>query len=191
VEHDGTDRLASAMDCFACGDDVAFDEVCTLALPPIRRFVRSMCRDPVLAQDITQETLLRIHRSRGSYRQRAAVLPWAYAIARNLFRDALKEQRLAQRLFAPERAGQVRRSIHGEEPTSSPEERLARVEVRQTLERALGLLPEAQATVLRLLKLQDLSVAEVASFLGITVGAVKLRAHRAYESLRHLSCLAD
>ena len=52
------------------------------------------------------------------------------------------------------------------------------------MERALGALPEAQREAVVLLKIEGLSVAEAAERVGVTPGALKLRAHRGYRALR-------
>jgi RNA polymerase sigma-70 factor (ECF subfamily) len=64
------------------------------------------------------------------------------------------------------------------------EELFADKELSQALDQALHRLPETQASAFRLLKGEGLSVAEVATIMGTTKGAVKLRAHRAYQALR-------
>ena len=61
------------------------------------------------------------------------------------------------------------------------------IEARQTAQRlagALAQLPDSQRTAFELLKQDGLTLAEAAAVLGVTATAVKLRAHRAYESLR-------
>ena len=61
---------------------------------------------------------------------------------------------------------------------------MAAQELSTEIEAILVRIPETQATAFRLLKQEDLSVAEAAAVLGTTEGTVKLRAHRAYEALR-------
>ena len=71
------------------------------------------------------------------------------------------------------------------EPAQSPDG-FDRLDDRQTkaLRTQLAALPESQREALILLKVQGLSTAEAAAVTGSTRGAIKLRAHRAYESLR-------
>ena len=86
--------LERAMTRFAGGEDGALGDVYDLASPAVFTFLLRMCRDRSLAEDLTQETFLRIHRARGLYRVGAAVLPWAYTIARRLFLDAVRARRI-------------------------------------------------------------------------------------------------
>jgi len=180
--------LEQAMDRFAAGDDGALGDVYDLAAPSVMSFLMGLTRDRQLAEDLTQETFLRIHRARGLFHPGAPVLPWAYTIARRLFLDDVRTRR-AGRLVSSAPAPGAR---DGDEAPAldvaaggpTAEELFADKELSQALERALQKLPESQASAFRLLKGEGLSVAEVAAIMGTTKGAVKLRAHRAYEALR-------
>jgi RNA polymerase sigma-70 factor (ECF subfamily) len=188
--------LERAMARFAAGEDAALGKVYDLAAPAVFTFLLRLCRERPLAEDLTQETFLRIHRARGLYRAGAAVLPWAYTIARRLFLDAVRSRRangagMAVSLEAGPKPGGA---SDGTPPAPfdvaaagpSAEQLLADVELSRIVDDALGRLPEAQASAFRLLKGEGLSVAEAAAVMGTTKGAIKLRAHRAYEALRTL-----
>ena len=178
------------MERFAAGDDAALAEVYDLGSPAVFSFLMGLCRDRQLAEDLTQETFLRIHRARGLFRAGSPVLPWAYTIARRLFLDQVRARR-AEKIVSPDApgddGGEARDGVAETAATApSAEELFADRELSAALETALQRLPEAQASAFRLLKGEGLSVAEVAGILGTTKGAVKLRAHRAYEALRGL-----
>jgi RNA polymerase sigma-70 factor (ECF subfamily) len=182
--------LEQAMDRFAAGDDAALGQVYDLAAPAVMTFLMGLTRDRQLAEDLTQETFLRIHRARGLFHPGAPVLPWAYTIARRLFLDDVRARR-ATRVVPHDpppgtRDGEDAPSLDVAGGGPNAEELLADRELSQALDQALHKLPEAQASAFRLLKGEGLSVAEVATILGTTKGAVKLRAHRAYEALRGL-----
>lgn len=185
--------LEQAMDRFAAGDNAALGDVYDLAAPAVLTFLMGLCRDRPLAEDLTQETFLRIHRARGLFHPGAAVLPWAYTIARRLFLDDVRSRKASKVVPVGPLAGTA--DGEGGDPAwapqvattgPSPEDLFADQELSRTLDAALERIPEAQASAFRLLKGEGLSVAEVASIMGTTKGAVKLRAHRAYEALRSL-----
>lgn len=192
--------LEQAMDRFASGDDAALGDVYDLASPAVLSFLKGLCRDPQQAEDLTQETFLRIHRARGLFRPGARVLPWAYTIARRLFLDEVRARR-SEKIF-PAGGGtsfgrdgsagggvdqtEAARALETASTGPSAEDLFADQELSRALDQALARLPEAQASAFRLLKGEGLSVAEVAGIMGTTKGAVKLRAHRAYETLRGL-----
>jgi RNA polymerase sigma-70 factor (ECF subfamily) len=182
---DGDSPLDRAMARFAAGEDAALAEVYDLGSPAVLTFLHRLCRDRPLAEDLTQETFLRIHRARGLYRPGAPVLPWAYTIARRLFLDSVRARRAeVQESYASDTERLSPHDVAGESP--SAEELLSDAELTQAVDDALAKLPEAQASAFRLLKGEGLSIAEVAAVMGTSKGAVKLRAHRAYVALRGL-----
>src|SRR6187399_22521 len=77
--------LDRAMDRYADGDDAAFDDIFSGLAPRLRLFLQRMGGNAELAEDLMQETFLRIHHCRGSFARGKPVAPWAYAIARNCF----------------------------------------------------------------------------------------------------------
>jgi len=179
----GESPLDRAMARFAAGEDAALAEVYDLGAPAVLTFLLHLCRDRPLAEDLTQETFLRIHRARGLYRSGAPVLPWAYTIARRLFLDSVRSRRNeVQDDFDLDAVALPPTEGTGVIP--SAEELLANTELAQAVDDALARIPEAQASAFRLLKGEGLSIAEVAAVMGTSKGAVKLRAHRAYLALR-------
>src|SRR5664279_2135342 len=90
---DGESPLDRAMARFAGGEDAALAEVYDLGAPAVFTFLLRLSNDRPLAEDLTQETFLRIHRARGLYRSGASVLPWVYTIARRLFLDNVRSRR--------------------------------------------------------------------------------------------------
>src|SRR5712692_5263384 len=142
--------------------------------PALLRFFRSQVASRGQADDLLQETWLRIHRVRHTYRPGEPVLPWVYAIARRVRVDGYRRMR---RIAMHETAMEVL------------PERPARVEPRNTLpafDTLVAALPEAQREVVIMLKVGGLSLEEVARATSSTVGAVKQKSHRAYERLRAL-----
>jgi RNA polymerase sigma-70 factor (ECF subfamily) len=140
--------------------------------PALVRFFQSQACSRHQADDLLQETWLRIHRVRHTYRPGEPVLPWVYAIARRVRVDGYRRMR---RITMHETAMEV------------VPDRPARVERRPLLpsfDKLVAALPEAQREVVTMLKVGELSLEEVARATSSTVGAVKQKAHRAYERLR-------
>jgi RNA polymerase sigma-70 factor (ECF subfamily) len=168
------------MDRYARGDDAAFSELYDLLAPRLLRYLTRQTGNAARAEDLVQQTLLRIHRARGRFHLGAAVVPWALAIARRLLIDDLryrKGDRLARSLEEEPGADVPDRA-------PSAEGLLAAAELQDRLNRELAKLPPPQREAFELLKNEELSLAEAAAVLGTTVTAVKLRAHRAYVTLR-------
>ena len=142
--------------------------------PALLRFFRSQVASRERADDLLQETWLRIHRVRHTYRPGEPVLPWIYAIARRVRVDGYRRTR--------------RITLHEIVMEVLPE-RPAPVEPRDLLpafDTLVAALPESQREVVTMLKVGGLSLEEVARATSSTVGGVKQKAHRAYERLRKL-----
>jgi RNA polymerase sigma-70 factor (ECF subfamily) len=147
--------------------------------PALLRFFRSQVASREQADDLLQDTWLRIHRVRHTYRPGEPLLPWIYAIARRVRIDGYRKmRRIAVRETAmavlPERAGQ--NESRGALPA---------------FDTLIAGLPETQREVITMLKVGGLSLEEVARATSSTVGSVKQKAHRAYERLRQLLCAAE
>lgn len=172
--------LDHAMSRYADGDDGAFGAIFNALAPRLLAFLRRLCGSPELARDLLQETFLRMHRARGSFVAGGAVVPWAYAIARNCF--------LSHARSLKSRAGRNSLDISDHEVAagleSNAEEAAA---VRQSAElvgRTLAKMSVTNREAFILIRFEGQSVAEAAQILGASEGAVKLRAFRAYEVLR-------
>ena len=142
--------------------------------PALLRFFKSQVASREQADDLLQETWLRIHRVRHTYRPGEPVLPWIYAIARRVRVDGYRRTR---RITLHE----TTMELLPERPV--PAEARNRVPAFETL---VAALPDAQREVVTMLKVGGLSLEEVARATSSTVGAVKQKAHRAYGRLRGL-----
>src|SRR5262245_43039313 len=168
------------MERYAAGDDTAFAAVYDALADRLHAYIRRHVRDLHGCDDLLQETFLRMHKARGTFLAGAAVLPWAFAIARRLVVDRARHDRRAPVDVDDVDADPVAAVRAGDRPEQVVEAR----EAARRLARALARLPESQRTAFELLKQDGLTLAEAAEVLGVSVTAVKLRAHRAYESIR-------
>lgn len=167
------------MDRYADGDDRAFGAVYDLLAPRLMAFLRKSVRDTALVEDLTQATLLQMHRARGQFLRGSAVLPWAFAIARRLLIDDLRKHKHAAKQALGD---DLLVSLAGSE--ASPLAAFEASQLAAVVDEALAAMPEAHRTAFRLLKVDGLSVAESAELLGASETTIKMRAHRAYEHLR-------
>lgn len=132
-------------------------------------------RDPALADDLLQQTFLRMHRGRAAFEPGGSVIPWAYAIGRRLLLDALRTRRRKPESALP--ADELLPS------SDNPESRVAGREDLAHLAEKLAKLPEDHRAAFELVRLEGLSLAEAAAVIGVTPNAIKMRAHRAYVAL--------
>ncbi|HEX2674225.1 MAG TPA: RNA polymerase sigma factor [Polyangiaceae bacterium] len=180
VQPAGADPLDRAMDRYADGEDAAFDELARGLTPRLRAFLVRLSGSRTLADDLTQETLLRIHRARGSFARGSAVIPWALAIGRNCFisHARAKKTRVSRNLL------DVTAIDVASGPDANAEATLAAQQSAAIVSQALATMPVANREAFVLIRYEGLSVATAAQLVGISEGALKLRAFRAYEILR-------
>jgi RNA polymerase sigma-70 factor (ECF subfamily) len=176
--------LDAAMDRYASGEDRAFSIVHAGLHQRLRLFLTRLCRTPALAEDLLQESFLRIHRARGGFARGSRVVPWAYAIARNAHTDHARSAhaRLTRPLDDGDEDGPHREPAAG--PGSSAEEITIARQTARAVEDVLARLPPAQREAFVLVRYEGMSVADTARILGTTENAVKLRAFHAYEAIR-------
>jgi RNA polymerase sigma-70 factor, ECF subfamily len=153
-----------AESCRALLDDIG---------PMLTTILRRLVVNPNELEDVYQEMLLAFFQARHTYEPSRPLEPWLFAIARNVAADH------ARRYW-------TRASV--EQPTDNIPERGQETELRTNLDLAdaLSRLPEQQREAFSLLKLEGLSAEQAAERAGTSVGALRVRAHRAYKALKKL-----
>jgi RNA polymerase sigma-70 factor (ECF subfamily) len=173
-------RLSEWMRASQAGDANAYRELLNAVEPQIRSIVRSKIRDEAAAQDVVQNTLLSIHRGRATYRAERPFGPWMRAIVRNAIVDHFRESKRRNDRETP--------LVHEEWPDlradTSDAFEAGVGSLPPELAEALAALPEAQRVAVSLIQVSGLSVAEAALQVGVSPGALKVRAHRGYQALR-------
>jgi RNA polymerase sigma-70 factor (ECF subfamily) len=163
--------------CKGDGDEVAFGMLYARLAPELGIFLRRFVRDTTLAEDLLQTTFLSFVRARGRYVPSTGVRGWVFTIAANAARDALRRRSTRrEEATIPE----VLNNLESVRPAGSDPQ------MAEAIEAALQQLPDDQREAVLLHKLHGLSFPEVASALGTSVGAAKVRAHRGYQRLRVL-----
>lgn len=166
------------------GDASAFRELYAEVAPRLYGYLVKMARQRPLADDLLQQTFLKVHRARAAYVRGADPIPWIYAIAHRTFLDeARKGKRAKVGVGETDELPEVAADLHGDPAGRRDEPRADPELVKATLD-ALAELPAQQREAVVLTKLEGKSVAEAAEIAGTTVGAMKVRAHRGYEALR-------
>ena len=140
----------------------------------LRRYARSLTRDPGEAEDLVQDALLRAYERRGSFRAGGSMRAWLLSILHNAFIDGVRSRRSEARRI--EAAGRI-----GESALAAPQEHSVRLsQVRE----AFMSLPEEQRAALHLVAIEGLSYQEAAGALGIPLGTLMSRIGRARAALR-------
>jgi RNA polymerase sigma-70 factor (ECF subfamily) len=165
-------ELESLMVRYQQGDLSGASELVTRLSPALHRFFMVQFVSRRYADDLLQETWLRIHEVRHTYRPGEPVLPWLYSIARHIRVDQYRKTR--------------RTEVREQQVERLPEQTLVARDSGPDLEALLSNLPESQREVVLMLKVSGLSLEEVARATSSSVGSVKQKAHRAYDRLREL-----
>jgi RNA polymerase sigma-70 factor (ECF subfamily) len=165
-------QLGAWMAAAQRGDHERYRDLLEAVQPMVFTYLRRRIESETSAEDVTQDVLLTMHRARHTYDPQRPFEPWLYAIARSRLVDHLRRRR---RMSAIEVLTDALPQI-----AAAPEATSAGNSAFEILER----LPAAQREAFAMLKLEGLTTEEAAKRAGVSVSALKVRAHRAYKALR-------
>jgi RNA polymerase sigma-70 factor (ECF subfamily) len=172
------------MERTAVRDQAAFELLCASYAEPLRRHLLRMLRSPDSAEDLLQETLLRIWTHADQWDGRGAVRAWLFRIATSVALNALRTaQRRPQAAITLPNASDTTLSFWLTDPSMSPQEAIERSEEQARLHTLVARLPEEKREVLRMVHGDEMAIGEVARVLGIPPGTVRSRLHYATKQL--------
>jgi RNA polymerase sigma-70 factor (ECF subfamily) len=176
---------AELMSRYCDGDAAAFRALYALAAPRVLAYLLSLVRSRDAAEEILQQSFIKLHQARAAYVRGADPIPWLYTIAH---RTCIDEIRRSRRSYVsvqrsdrplPETPAEIDGRRRGDDVTFDD------ATIALVLD-AVETLPENQRLAVVLTKIHGKSLAEAAEILGTTPGAVKLRAHRGYVAVREI-----
>jgi RNA polymerase sigma-70 factor (ECF subfamily) len=144
----------------------------------VQGFVSRLVRQQALAEDLTQETFLRVERSSSAHRGEASKRTWLFAIALNVVRDHF---RAAARTPAPDPDPEATDRLSADENT---EQQVQQAEMSACIAEFLFQLPHPQCDVVALHDEAGLSHGEIAASLGLSVSNSRVLLHRGRAALR-------
>ena len=164
---------ARLMERLQQGDADACQELFDSVGPSLTYFLRRRVADPQELEDVYQEVFMAIFEARHTYEPGRPFEPWLFAITRNIAADYSRRRW---------------RRARWEELVAEPPERPVDTSnaAAPELSAILGELPPDQREAFSMLKLEGLSVEAAAARAGVSLSALKVRAHRAYKSLKRL-----
>jgi RNA polymerase sigma factor (sigma-70 family) len=179
---------AALMGRVRAGDEAAFAELMTRWELPVKRLIARIVFNVSEAEELAQETLLRVWQQREKFRDGAAVRPWIFAIAANLARNRLRWWRRRPEVSLQawsEMSGRGDRETEiGDRTGVGGAEALERAERAAAVRDAVAALPLELREALVLFEYEGLGQADIAMVLGCSVKAVESRVARAREKLR-------
>lgn len=149
------------------GDPDAFEELVRAYVADVHRWARHVVLDPQTAEDVSQETFLKVYRALPAFRWRSKFSTWLFQIARNCAIEATRTR------------ARERRVEHLDAPERSPPDLALRV----TLQRAIDALPDELREVFVAVEVFGFSYREASVILGMPIGTIKSRMHRTRRSL--------
>jgi RNA polymerase sigma-70 factor (ECF subfamily) len=171
------------------GDREAFAELVRRYKRPIFNFVLRQLRTPALAEDLTQETFLRVVQNAAEFKHESRFSTWIYTITRNLCVDHARRavHRRHASLDQPSAQSDDRpliESVADAHPRSSVERTVTSSRVADCIVRAIDTLPDEQREVFLLREVAGLSFKDVAEVTGIGENTVKSRMRYALDRLQ-------
>jgi len=140
-------------------------------------FCLRLTRDRAVAEDLVQEVFVRMLKYRHTFRSEAEFTPWMFAMARNAAVDQFRARprlEVQEDPEAPEPAA----------PLEHPIEEMEKKERSELLQAALQRLPREKRELLLLARFGEMKYEAIGELLGVSVGAIKVRVHRALKELR-------
>ncbi|XXF80617.1 RNA polymerase sigma factor [Myxococcaceae bacterium GXIMD 01537] len=175
---------------FRGGDARAFEALVRRHRTPVFNFILRQTGQRARAEDVLQETWLKVVRSAREYEPKAKFTTWLYTIARNLCVDSARKESYRQTASLEAPAGGAE-SAEGRplgeglpDEGASPERSAHNARVRPLLERALAGLPEEQREVFVLREYSGIPFKDIAEVTGVSENTVKSRMRYALEGLR-------
>jgi RNA polymerase sigma-70 factor (ECF subfamily) len=151
---------------------------------PIYRYVLGLVGNASLADDLTQETFLRVHQHLGELKDAAALEGWLYRIATNLCYDRFRHRELGGPSLPVLTPEEGRNDAACESGALRPDHFVEQQEMSDCVLRFLSALAPTYRQVLILHDLQGYTDPEIAQMLGLSLQNVKIRLHRARARLR-------
>lgn len=152
---------------------------------PLYNYIRRMVSSAPDAEDLFQETFLRVYKHLEKFRTDAVFRPWLYRIATNACRDHLRRRRRRPTvsLDAPGQADGVALVDRTASPTANPSQLAGESELAERLAAAVDALPVKHRAVFLMARYDGMAYDEIARALRIPVGTVKSRMNKAVRVL--------
>ena len=167
--------LEALMRRYQQADEEAARALIQAVSPRLLRYFCAQTFTRRFADDLLQDTWMRIHKARHTYRPVEPVLPWVFAIARHAVLDNYRKSRRVEI-----------REVQVDELPHTAYQDAGSKKSEIDLDTLLAPLTRNQRDVVVMLKIAGMSIEEVARATRSSAGSVKQKAHRAYQKLRDI-----
>ena len=183
---DPSARDRADMERLAAGHDAALNDLMERHATPVFHFLCRMVGNEDDANDLAQETFVRVFKSSGSFRANEKFSTWLYTIAANLAKNHFRWRSRHPAISIETETGDSEQTLGGTLPADSPSpnESALSAERAVAVRQAVGQLPEDMREAIVLCEWEERTVAEAAAILETTPKAVESRLYRARGILR-------
>lgn len=171
------------------GDMSAFELLVRRYQDALVNYINFTINDYHRAEDLAQETFLRVFKSASRYKPKSTFKSWLYTIATNLSRNELRNRARRKTYYLEDLVDEDEDVYQSEfliDTRLQPDILYEKKERQQLIKRTLDQLPENQRVALTLVTYQELSYEEISEILNCSIGAVKSLIHRARQNLKKL-----
>ena len=166
------------------GSDDAYREIVRLYERPVLSLIVRMVHDPVLAEDLAQETFVKAFRNLRRYDPRRRMASWLFKIAHHTTLDNLRRKALdTVPLEMSDGSGEESWEVLEAPASLLPDRRAESAELLAALEQAIARLRPNYREILLLRFREGLAYQEIADVTGLPMGTVKIQLHRARKQL--------
>lgn len=162
---------------FQKGDVYAFEQIVHRYKDPLLNFVYHFLGDRIDAEDVIQETFLRVYRNKHLYRNIAKFSTWIYTIAGNLAKTELR-RRKRRRMFSINQTGFDKRDYDVPDTLRTADVQVDGDMKEAFIRKEIEALPVKFREVVVLRDIQEFSYEEISDILKIPIGTVKSRVNR-------------
>lgn len=163
---------------FQAGEEEAFEEIVKRYANRLMNFAYRFVLDREEAEDIVQETFLKVYQNRHAYREIAKFSTWIYTITGNLAKTILRKRR-SRKLSYFSHLAPEEKELDFPDKDAIPSKSMEQEVEARLIQRAIVKLPEHFRTVIILRDIQELSYEEISSIIEAPLGTVKSRINRA------------
>lgn len=166
------------------GDKAAFDVLVLRYQHKVLKLIMRYIRDAAEAEDVAQEAFIKAYRALPAFRGDSAFYTWLYRIAINTAKNALVSSKRRPVEYDLDLQDPEQYDLHARlKESETPEALLLTDEIRETVNSAIGDLPEDLRTAIVLREIDGLSYEEIAAAMDCPVGTVRSRIFRAREAI--------
>lgn len=154
--------------------------------PALFAYVRGIVRNVEIAEDITQETMLRAYRNISALKDHNRLAPWLYRIATNICRDQFRKYTRTREEAQGSDSGLLSLDDLRDENAPRLDKVMECAEMGECVQRYFAELPDSYRAVILLHDVEGMTNQEIADMLYISLETAKIRLHRARKQLRNI-----